>query len=72
MGIGTLRVNGERLNQSLEELSRIGATPGGGVTRLALSDEDAAGRRQLHEWMEKAGLAVTIDDLGDMIGYPIM
>jgi N-carbamoyl-L-amino-acid hydrolase len=68
MGFGTLRINGERLNQSLAELARIGATPGGGVTRLALSDEDAAGRRQLREWMEQARLTVTIDDLGNMIG----
>ena len=64
-----IRVNGDRLNQSLEELAKIGATAGGGVTRLALSDEDASGRAQLRAWMEEAGLAVSVDDLGDMIGY---
>jgi N-carbamoyl-L-amino-acid hydrolase len=64
----TIRVNGDRLIRSLDELSRIGATPGGGVTRLALSDEDAAGRAQLRAWMDEAGLAVSVDDLGDMIG----
>ena len=39
----TIRVNGDRLNQSLMSSAKIGATPGGGVTRLALSDEDRAG-----------------------------
>lgn len=64
----TVRINGQRLNQSLADLATIGATAGGGVTRLALSDEDAAGRAQLRLWMEEAGLAVSIDDLGNMIG----
>lgn len=64
----TLRIDGERLNDSLAELATIGATPGGGVTRLALSDEDAAGRTRLRTWMEQAGLTVSVDDLGNMIG----
>lgn len=68
MSLDAPRINGERLNQSLTDLARIGATPGGGVTRLALSDEDADGRRQLREWMEQAGLEVSIDDLGNMTG----
>ncbi len=45
MRSGTIpRINGERLLQRLHDLAQIGATPGGGVTRLALSDEDRAGR----------------------------
>jgi N-carbamoyl-L-amino-acid hydrolase len=63
-----MRINGERLRQSLADLAQIGATPGGGVTRLALSDEDWAGRDLLRGWMDAAGLAVRIDDFGDMIG----
>jgi beta-ureidopropionase / N-carbamoyl-L-amino-acid hydrolase len=63
-----LRTNHERLGRSLADLARIGATAGGGVTRLALSDEDRAGRDQLRVWLEEAGLAVRIDDLGNMIG----
>ena len=62
------RVNAHRLWQSLEELARIGATPGGGVTRLALSDEDVAARRLLMGWMEQAGLAVRVDDAGNLFG----
>src|SRR5215211_7286182 len=64
----TIRIDGERLNWSLQELARIGATPGGGVTRLAASDEDRAGREQLNAWMAEAGLTVLIDDFGNMTG----
>ena len=63
-----LRVDGDRLNRSLQELAAIGATPGGGVTRLALTDEDRAGRDLLRQWMADAGLTVRIDDLGTMVG----
>lgn len=62
------RVNGERLLRSLDEMARIGATPGGGVTRLALSAEDKAGRDLLRQWMVEANLAVGVDDFGNMIG----
>ncbi len=64
-----IRVNGARLNQSVADLAKIGATPDGGVTRLALSDEDAVARARLRGWMEDEGLAVSIDDLGNMIGF---
>src|SRR3954471_1098421 len=63
------RVNGERLLQRLHDLARIGATPGGGVTRLALSDEDRAGRDLLASWMAEAGLELCTDDVGNMTGY---
>lgn len=63
-----LRTNHERLGQSLADLARIGATPRGGVTRMALTDEDRAGRDQLRSWMEEAGLSVRVDDLGNMVG----
>lgn len=63
------RVNGGRLRRRLDDLARIGATPGGGVTRLALSDEDRAGRDLLASWMAQAGLELRIDDAGNMTGY---
>lgn len=63
-----IRIDGDRLLASLSELASIGATPGGGVTRLALSDEDRAGRDLVRGWMEKAGLTVAIDDFGNMNG----
>ncbi|MCO5222455.1 MAG: Zn-dependent hydrolase [Thermomicrobiales bacterium] len=63
-----IQIDGNRLNASLQELARIGATPGGGVTRLTLSDEDKAARDLLARWMTAAGLEVRIDDFGNMSG----
>jgi len=63
-----IRVNADRLHQSLAQLGQIGATAGGGVTRLALSDEDRVARDLLAGWMRDAGLAVRIDDFGNMTG----
>jgi N-carbamoyl-L-amino-acid hydrolase len=62
------RVNIARLSRRLEELGRVGALPGGGVCRLALSDEDAAGRDLVVGWMKAMGLAVSVDRLGNVWG----
>lgn len=64
-----MRINSPRLQDSLAQLARIGATPGGGVTRLALSDDDRAGRDLLRRWLEEAGLRVRVDDFGSMTGH---
>jgi N-carbamoyl-L-amino-acid hydrolase len=63
-----IRIDKDRLIASLAELATIGATDGGGVTRLALSDEDKSARDMLAQWMREAGLAVRVDDLGNMTG----
>jgi N-carbamoyl-L-amino-acid hydrolase len=63
-----MRINADRLHESLRQLCQIGATPGGGVTRLALSDEDRTARDLLRRWMEEAGLQVRVDDFGNMTG----
>jgi N-carbamoyl-L-amino-acid hydrolase len=39
------------------------------LTRLALSDEDKAGRDLLVGWMREAGLAVTVDAIGNIFGF---
>jgi N-carbamoyl-L-amino-acid hydrolase len=62
----TLRVNGGRLWRSLMDLARIGATPKGGVCRIALTDEDKRGRDQFAAWCHEAGLALRIDAVGNM------
>jgi N-carbamoyl-L-amino-acid hydrolase len=62
------RINRERLIEGLATFNRIGALPGGGNCRLALSDEDRAGRDLLVRWMGELGLAVTIDAIGNIIG----
>ena len=63
-----IRINAERLHENLRQLAQIGATPAGGVTRLALSPEDRAARALLCRWMEEAGLRVRIDDFGNITG----
>jgi N-carbamoyl-L-amino-acid hydrolase len=62
------RIDRARLIGRLETFNRIGALPGGGNCRLALSDEDRAGRDLLVQWMRELGLAVTIDGIGNIIG----
>jgi N-carbamoyl-L-amino-acid hydrolase len=62
------RIDLPRLLGRLEAFNRIGALPGGGNCRLALSDEDRAGRDLLVEWMRELGLAVSIDAIGNIIG----
>jgi N-carbamoyl-L-amino-acid hydrolase len=61
-----IKVNGDRLWASLMELARIGATPHGGVRRLALSDEDRLGRDLFAKWCTDAGMSVRVDEIGNM------
>ena len=61
-----LRVNSERLWASLMELAQIGATPKGGVCRLAASDLDGEARRLFIRWCEEAGCRVTVDRIGNI------
>ena len=60
-----LRIDGERLWGSLMELAQIGATPKGGVCRLALTDLDKQGRDLVTGWAREAGMTVTIDKIGN-------
>lgn len=61
-----VRVNGDRLWQSLMELAKIGATQKGGVCRLTLTDLDRQGRDLVIGWAREAGLSVTIDKIGNV------
>ncbi len=63
--IDSLRINGERLWQSLMELAKIGATAKGGVCRLTLTDLDKQGRDLVLQWAREAGMAVVIDKIGN-------
>ncbi|PKO81953.1 MAG: Zn-dependent hydrolase [Betaproteobacteria bacterium HGW-Betaproteobacteria-13] len=64
----TLRINGERLQQRIAQLAEIGAIDGGGCARLALSDEDKAGRDLVCDWMRELGLSLTVDAIGNVVG----
>ena len=63
-----LRIDGERLWQRLNELGEIGALPGGGVCRLALSEEDRLGRERVMGWMQELGLEIHQDAIGNVFG----
>ena len=52
MDLKNLRINGQRLQNSLEAMAKIGATPGGGVQRLTLSDEDKQARDLFVNWLK--------------------
>jgi N-carbamoyl-L-amino-acid hydrolase len=56
------------LEKAMEELGGIGATARGGLTRLALSDEDRRGRDWMVARMREAGLRVSIDRMGNIFG----
>ena len=60
-------VNGDRLNQHLTELSKFGANPQGGVTRLAYSDADRQAREYVLGLMREAKLTPTIDAAGNIL-----
>lgn len=61
-------VDGERLLARLDELAQIGAIEGtAGCARLALTDEDRAGRDLVVAWMRDLDLEVTIDVLGNVV-----
>src|SRR5436190_20146188 len=61
-----MRVAGARLWRSLMELAQIGATPKGGVRRLALTDLDRQGRDLVVRWLREAGANVEIDGAGNI------
>jgi len=63
-----LRMNERRLLDGLDELAAIGAIDGGGCARLALTDEDRAGRDLVVGWMKELGLDVRVDAIGNVIG----
>jgi N-carbamoyl-L-amino-acid hydrolase len=68
MAITDVRINGDRLKGTLETMAKIGATPGGGVQRLTLSDEDKIARDLFVKWLEELHLEITVDEMGSIFG----
>ena len=63
-----MQINFDRLSGRIEALARIGATARGGVSRLAFTADDKAGRDQVVAWMKSAGLDVQMDGIGNIFG----
>ena len=61
-----MKINAARLWQSLMDMAQVGATELGGSSRLALSDEDIAGRALLIRWAKEIGLTVGYDAIGNL------
>jgi N-carbamoyl-L-amino-acid hydrolase len=62
------RVNGQRIHDHLKELSKFGANPQGGVSRVAYSEADLQGRNYAMGLMKEAGLDMHIDAAGNIVG----
>lgn len=65
--VAGLEIDGGRLMRRLRELAEIGPIDGGGVSRLALTDADKAGRDLVVTWMRDLGLEVSIDAIGNVV-----
>ncbi|GGB33049.1 Zn-dependent hydrolase [Tistrella bauzanensis] len=64
--MSNIRINGDRLWDSLMEMAKIGATDKGGVCRLALTDLDRQGRDLFVQWAKDAGCTITVDKMGNI------
>jgi N-carbamoyl-L-amino-acid hydrolase len=64
--ITNLRVDGRRLWDSIMAMAEIGPGQHGGSCRLALTDEDRAGRDLFVGWCREIGCSIEIDDMGNI------
>lgn len=61
-----LKINPDRLWDSLMDMARIGPGIAGGNNRQTLTDEDAEGRALFQSWCEAAGCEMGLDTMGNM------
>lgn len=61
-----MKINGDRLWESLMEMAKIGPGVAGGNNRQTLTDEDAEGRALFQKWCEDAGCTMGLDQMGNM------
>ncbi len=61
-----LRINGDRLWESLMEMAKIGPGVAGGNNRQTLTDDDKKGRELFQRWCAEAGLSMGVDKMGTM------
>jgi len=61
-----LKINGERLWDSLMEMAKIGPGIAGGNNRQTVTDEDSEARHLFQNWCLEAGCTMAVDDMGTM------
>ena len=61
-----LRINGDRLWDTIHEMAEIGPGVAGGNNRQTVTDEDGEGRKLFQRWCEEAGLTMGVDKMGTM------
>jgi len=66
--MSNLRINPDRLRDTLEQSARIGGTQAGGISRLTLTNEDKQMRDLFVKWLKEIDLEVTIDEMGNIFG----
>jgi N-carbamoyl-L-amino-acid hydrolase len=66
--IEDMRINRERLERCIAELAEFGKTSEGGVHRVAYSQEDIESRMYVVHLMSEAGLEVSVDEAGNILG----
>ena len=66
VSVKNLRIDPDRLWDSLMEMAKIGPGVAGGNNRQTLTDEDAEGRALFQTWCEKAGMDMGCDTMGNM------
>ena len=65
-----LRINADRLWDSIHEMAEIGPGIAGGNNRQTLTDDDAKGRALFQRWCDEAGLTMGVDQMGTMFCPP--
>ncbi|MGE4610752.1 MAG: Zn-dependent hydrolase [Paracoccaceae bacterium] len=61
-----MKINGERLWDSLMEMAKIGPGVAGGNNRQTVTDEDGEGRHLFQDWCKAAGCSMGLDQMGNM------
>lgn len=64
----SVSIDPSRLSGRIRTMGQIGALPGGGVCRLAMTDEDKQGRDQFVAWLRELGMSVHVDVIGNIWG----
>jgi N-carbamoyl-L-amino-acid hydrolase len=62
-----IRINTGRLTERLSDLAKIGGLKDGGVSRLALTEDDREGRNLVVNWMKELGMTITVDMIGNVV-----